>query len=187
MSKLLDEVRNVARLKHLSLSTEKSYVTYIRRYILFHRKRHPAEMGVDEIMAFLTHMAVTERVAASTQNTAFSALLFLYRDVLKLALPRIVGVERARRPSHLPVVFTRAEVKAVLEQLNGTPRLLIGLLYGSGLRLMEALRLRVKEIDFERRQLNVQDGKGEKARITMLPISLVAPLSRHLAREDPSR
>src|ERR1043165_9009411 len=160
--KLLDEVRRVARLKHLSLSTEKAYVYYIRQFILFHNKRHPREMGAAEIRDYLTHLAVHKQVAASTQNTAFSALLFLYRDVLKLAPPQLEGVERARRPTHLPTVFTRDEVNAILGRLEGTPALVAGLLYGAGLRLIEALRLRVKDVDFAMRQIVVRDGKGEK-------------------------
>ncbi|MCA1817816.1 MAG: integron integrase [Acidobacteria bacterium] len=180
--KLLDEVRNVARLRHLSRNTESAYVNFIRRFILFHGKRHPLEMGADEIRAFLSFLAVEQKVAASTQNAAFSALLFLYREVLKRELPRLEGVERARRPSRLPVVFTRAEVQAILPRLEGTPHLVVSLLYGSGLRLMEALRLRVKDVDFDARQLIVRSGKGEKDRVTMLPQSVCADLRRHLAR-----
>jgi integron integrase len=179
--KLLDEVRNVARLKHLSRSTEKAYVNYIRRFILFHHKRHPLEMGTDEIRAFLSFLAVQQRVAASTQNAAFSAVLFLYRDVLKKELPRLEGVERARRPTRLPVVFTRVEVQSILPHLSGTPHLVVSLLYGAGLRLMEALRLRVKDVDFGAQQITVRDGKGEKDRLTMLPQSLDDDLRRHLS------
>jgi integron integrase len=180
--KLLDEVCHVARLKHLSRSTEKAYVHYIRDFILFHRKRHPREMGTPEIRDYLSHLAVNKQVAASTQNAAFSALLFLYRDVLKIALPQLEGVERARRPKHLPVVFTREEVLAILSRLEGTPALVAGLLYGAGLRLKEALRLRVKDVDFATRQIVVRDGKGEKDRVTMLPQSLAAALRLHLLK-----
>lgn len=178
--RLLDEARNVARLKHLSYKTEQAYVHYIREYILFHNKRHPSEMSAEEIRAFLTHLAVQKNVAASTQNIALSALLFLYRDVLKSAMPDVSGVERARRPARLPVVFTRAEVQSVLSRLQATNYYVASLLYGSGLRLSEALRLRVKDIDFEQGQLMVRDGKGQKDRLTMLPQALVPSLQRHL-------
>lgn len=178
--KLLDEVRIVARLRHLSRKTEQTYVYYIRRYILFNQKRHPAEMGAAEIRAFLSHLAVSEHVAASTQNTAFCALLFLYRDVLKKELPEVSGIERARQPARLPVVLTRVEVETVLSHLNGTAYLVAALLYGSGLRLMEALRLRVKDVDFAAGQIVVRDGKGAKDRVTVLPQSLAKSLRRHL-------
>lgn len=181
-SKFLESVRDVARLKHLSRRTEETYVNCIRRFILFHQKKHPVEMGAAEIRAYLTHLAVNEHVAASTQNVAFSALLFLYRDVLGVPLDKIEGVERVRRPARLPVVFTRAEVKAVFTHLEGTSRLMAGLLYGSGLRLMECLRLRVKDLDFASSSLAVRDGKGEKDRLTMLPRSLKDELQHHLAR-----
>ncbi|MBA2732059.1 MAG: integron integrase [Acidobacteria bacterium] len=180
--KLLDEARNIARLKHLSYNTEQAYVHYIREYILFHNKRHPSEMGADEIREFLTHLAVRKNVAASTQNIAFSALLFLYKDVLKSAMPDVSGVERARRPARLPVVFTRAEVQSILSRLRETNFYVASLLYGSGLRLSEALRLRVKDIDFEQGQLLVRDGKGQKDRLTMLPQSLAPALKRHLEK-----
>ena len=180
--KLLDEVRNVARLKHLSRKTEKSYANFIRRFILFHHKRHPLEMGADEIRAFLSFLAVEQKVAASTQNAAFSALLFLYRDVLKRELPKLDRVERARRPKRLPVVFTRAEVQSIFPHLGGAPRLVASLLYGAGLRLAEALRLRVKDVDFGAGQIVVRDGKGEKDRVTMLPQAVCDDLRRHLAR-----
>lgn len=180
--KLLDEVGNVCRLKHLSRRTEQTYAYYIRQYILFHRKRHPLEMGVAEVRDYLTHLAVEKHVAASTQNTAFNALLFLYREVLKRELPRIEGVERAQRPARLPTVLAPAEAQAVLRQLKGTPYLVAGLMYGSGLRLIEALRLRVKDVDFAMRQIIVRDGKGAKDRVTLLPESLRAELQRHLAK-----
>lgn len=180
--KLLDEARNVARLKHLSYKTEKSYLHYIREYILFHDKRHPSVMGAAEIRAFLSHLAVNKNVAASTQNIAFSALLFLYREVLKSDMPDISGVERARRPARLPVVFTRGEVQSVLSHLRGPTLLVASLLYGSGLRPSEALRLRVKDVDFELSQLSVRDGKGEKDRVTMLPHALAPALHLHLEK-----
>ena len=180
--KLLDEVRTVARLKHYSLSTERAYVGWIRRFILFHNKRHPKEMAEAEIRQFLAHLAVDRRVSASTQTVALSALLFLYRDVLKTGLPYVDHIERAK-PSHtLPVVFTRQEVQAVLVRLSGTQHLIACLLYGSGLRLMEAIRLRVKDIDFERGELSVREGKGANDRLTMLPASIIQPLQAHLGK-----
>jgi len=169
------------RFKHMSLSTEKSYVYYIKDYILFHHKRHPQEMGVDEVRVYLTHLAVDKNITASTQNVALSALLFLYRDVLKIDLPAIDHIGYARHSRRVPVVFTRAEVKAILSKLTGTPQLVASLLYGAGLRLNECLRLRVKDIDFEYCQITVRDGKGDKDRVTMLPKSAVEPLHRQLA------
>jgi len=180
--KLLDQVRAVARARHLSNRTEDTYHNFIKRFILFHDKRHPMEMGADEISAFLTDLAVKGNVSASTQNQALFALLFLYRDVLKIALPRIEGVVRAKRPQHLPVVFTPAEAKAILARLSGVSFLVANLLYGSGLRLSEALRLRIKDIDFETSQISVRDAKGAKDRMTMLPDSLKETLKNHLTR-----
>jgi len=182
MVKLLDQVREVARLRHLSLSTERTYVDWIKRYILFHGKRHPSEMGEAEIRAFLSHLAVSQQVAASTQNQAFSALLFLYRNVMRREPPQLDGVERARKARRLPVVFSREEVRAVLAHLDGTQHLIVSLLYGSGLRLMDALRLRVKDVDFLSRQIIVREGKGNKDRVTMLPQSIVPALQEHLDR-----
>ena len=180
--KLLDEARSVARLRHLSLRTEHSYLNWIKRFILFHNKRHPLEMGEHEIRQFLSHLAVENNVAASTQNVALAALLFLYRDVLKKELPYISDIERAKRPERLPVVLNQSEVKAILSQLNGSNYLMASLLYGSGLRLIECIRLRVKDIDFESRQIIVREGKGKKDRVTMLPRPLIEPLRRHLSR-----
>ncbi|MDQ3753365.1 MAG: integron integrase [Acidobacteriota bacterium] len=180
--KLLDQVRDVARLKHLSYKTEKAYAYYIKRFILFHQKRHPAEMGADEVRQYLTYLAVEREVAASTQNVALNALLFLYRDVLELPLPLVEGTVRAKLPARLPVVFTRAEVKAIMEQMTGTHLLIASLLYGSGLRLMDALRLRVKDVDFASNMITVRAGKGEKDRVTMLPESLKPALAEHLRR-----
>lgn len=180
--KLFDVIGQVARLKHLSRKTELSYTAFIRRYINFHGRRPPREMGAEEIRAFLTHLAVEGKVAASTQNIAFCALLFLYRDVLQIQLPDISNVVRARQPKHLPVVFTQDEVKRILSRLSGTSHLVASLLYGSGLRLAEALRLRVKDIDFAMRQISVRDGKGEKDRVTMLPLALAGELERQLVR-----
>jgi integron integrase len=180
--KLLDEVRTVIRVKHFSLSTERSYVGWIRRFILFHHKKHPREMAETEIREFISHLAVNARISASTQTVALSALLFLYRDVLKRDLVYIENIERAKPAKHLPVVFTRNEVQSVLARLDGTVHLVASLLYGSGLRLMEALRLRVKDLDFERQEVTVRQGKGAKDRLTMLPTSTLEPLRAQLTR-----
>jgi integron integrase len=179
---LLDEVRSAIRLRHYSIRTEEAYVNVIRRFILYHNKRHPSEMGVDEIRQYLSHLATDEKVSASTQNVALSALLFLYRAVLVIDLPLIEGVERAKRPQRIPVVLTLEEVKRVLAQMTGTHHLMASLLYGAGLRLMECVRLRVKDLDFDYQQIIVRDGKGEKDRRTILPRPLIEPLQRHLAR-----
>jgi integron integrase len=178
--KILDQVSTVARLKHLSIRTEKAYRHHIKRFIIFHRLRHPEEMGEQEIRAYLSHLAIDRNVAASTQNVALAALLFLYRDVLKKDLKQIEDVERARLPSRLPVVFTRDEIKAVMKYLSGVDLLAASLMYGAGLRLMECLRLRVKDIDFSYNQIIIRSGKGEKDRVTMLPASLKEPLRLHL-------
>jgi len=178
--KLLDQVRTVIRVKHFSLSTEKAYVAWIRRFILFHGKRHPLYMGEDEIRQFISYLAVDAKISASTQTVALSALLFLYREVLKQELPYVANIERAKRAKRLPVVFTRNEVQQVLARLNGTPHLIASLLYGSGLRLMEAVRLRVKDLDFERHELTIRQGKGAQDRVTMLPASTIAPLDEQL-------
>ncbi len=179
--KLLEQLRDVMRLKHYSLRTERSYGDWIKRFIRFHGKRHPGEMGAAEVGQFLTHLAREAHVSASTQNQALSALLFLYKEVLKQEIGWIEGVERAKKPVRLPVVLTRDEVHRIFAHLRGTPRLMAGLLYGSGLRLMECVRLRVKDIDFGYARITVRDGKGGKDRVTMLPINLAAPLQRHLA------
>jgi integron integrase len=179
---LLDKVREAMRLKHMSLSTENSYVYYIRGFVRFHQNRHPRELGASEIRAYLAHLAVKGKVAASTQNVALSALLFLYRDVLHIDLPMIDNIERAHRPKRLPTVFTREEVRAILSRLNGEEQLIISLLYGTGMRLMECLRLRVKDVDFGYRQITVRDGKGEKDRVTILPQLLSEPLQKQLAK-----
>lgn len=180
--KLLDQVRNLMRLRHLSHKTERAYISYIREYILFHDKKHPKEMGVSEIREYLTHLAVEKNVAASTQNVAFNAILFLYKQVLEINLPLIDGVLRAKKPQRLPSVFTPIEAKSIIAELEGTTHLIVSLLYGSGMRLTEVLRLRVKDVDFEMMKITVRDGKGEKDRITMLPISLVESLKIHLER-----
>ena len=168
--RLLDRVREANRLRHGSRSTEKSYVGWIRRYILFHGKRHPAEMGAPEVTRFLSSLAVQGKVAASTQNQALSALLFLYRYVLHQDLPWLDDVVRAKRPKHLPIVLTRDEVRAIVAELHGTTRLMATLLYGSGLRVIECCRLRVQDIDFGMNQIVVRDEKGNKDRVTMLPV-----------------
>lgn len=175
--KLPDQVRDRLRVKHYSIRTETQYLQWIRRFILFHDKRHPKEMGATEIEAFLTHLAVEGSVAASTQNQALSALLFLYREVLGINLPWLDGIVRAKRPQRLPVVLTRQEVSGVLDRMQG---LMARLLYGTGMRLMECVRLRVKDVDFERAEIVVRDGKGAKDRVTMLPQSLIQPLQDHL-------
>jgi integron integrase len=174
-------VRDRIRLRHYSIRTEQAYVDWIRRFVVFHGKRHPDVLGAPEVTAFLTHLAVGRNVAAATQNQAKSALLFLYRDVLGRDLPWLDQVERACTPARLPVVLTREEVAAVLARLGGTHRLLGRLLYGSGLRIMEGVRLRVKDVDFARREILVRDGKGAKDRVTMLPRGLAGALRAHLA------
>jgi len=178
--RLLDRVRAAVRARHFSYRTEEAYVAWIRRYVLFHGKRHPAEMGAPEITRFLTALAVEGRVAASTQTQALSALLFLYRHVLELDLPWLEGVVRAKRPQRLPVVLTREEVRAVLQQLEGAPRLMAGLLYGAGLRVLECCQLRVQDVDFAANQIVVRAGKGDKDRVTMLPKVIKPDLAQHL-------
>ncbi|MCP4422905.1 MAG: integron integrase [Chloroflexi bacterium] len=178
--KLLDQVRDAIRIKHYSIRTEKAYVDWIKRFILYHDKRHPNEMGVREIEQFLAHLAVARNVAASTQNQALSALLFLYRDVLHQDLGRPVDVLWAKKPRRLPVVLTKDEAMRVIAAMNGTHQLMLKLLYGTGMRLMECVRLRVKDIDFAQSQIIIRDGKGRKDRVTVLPQTLIAPLQEHL-------
>lgn len=184
--KLLDQLRDAIRIKHYSYSTEKTYVHWAKRYILFHKAkqgfaRHPAEMGAPEIEAFLSHLAQEGSVSASTQNQAFNALLFLYRNVLHIELGATIHALRAKRGQHLPMVLSKHEVSQVLGGMQGLHQLMARLLYGCGLRLMECLRLRVKDIDFEQSQIVVREGKGEKDRLTMLPTSLVEPLKAQIA------
>ncbi|MFP5304807.1 MAG: integron integrase [Gammaproteobacteria bacterium] len=174
--RLLDRVRHAVRKKHYSLSTEESYVGWIRRFILFHGKQHPAAMGAAQVEAFLSHLAVDRNVAASTQNQALAAILFLYRDVLGSELPWLTDVTRAKRPRRLPTVLTRREVEQLLPQVSGTPGLICRLLYGTGMRVIECVRLRVKDVDLDRREIVVRDGKGAKDRVTVLPDALVEPL-----------
>lgn len=164
--KLLDRMKTQLRLKHYSKRTEEAYIMWARRFILFHQKRHPEEMGVPEIEQFLSHLAVVDRVAASTQNQALCALVFLYTHILKIELKNIDAI-RAQRPTKLPVVFSRQEITRIMAHLDGAQWIMAYLLYGSGVRLMECLRLRVKDIDFDYKQILVRDGKGAKDRITM--------------------
>jgi integron integrase len=178
--RLFDRTREAAHIRHFSRRTESAYLAWIRRLIFFHGKRHPAQMGAPEVTPFLTSLAVQGNVAASTQNQALSALLFLYRDVLGQDLSWLDDVVRAKRPARLPVVLTREEVRALLVQMNGVPRLMAILLYGAGLRLLECARLRVKDVDFGRNQLTVRGGKGDKDRVTMLPAIVKPELARHM-------
>ena len=181
--RLFDQVREVMRFKHYSIRTEEAYLGWIRRFILFHGKRHPEALGTEEVRAFLTALAVKGKVAAPTQNQALSALLFLYGQVLKKEIGWLADVERAQRPPKLPVVCAPEEVRAILRAVRGgTPRLMAHLLYGSGLRLMECVRLRVKDVDLAYNRIVVRDGKGNKDRITMLPVRLCQPLERHLRK-----
>ena len=178
--RLLDRVRDALRARHSSRRTEKSYVAWIRRYIVFHGKRHPAEMGAVEVTQFLSSLAQQDHVAASTQNQALSALLFLYRQVLQVEMPWLDNVVRAKRSERLPVVLTREEVRAVIRELQGPPRLMAILLYGAGLRLLECARLRVKDVDFATNQIIVRAGKGDRDRVTMLPAVVRTDLVRHV-------
>ena len=180
--RLLTRVRDKIRLKHYSIRTEQAYTDWIKRFIFFHKKRHPADMGAVEVTQFLTHLAVKGKVAAATQNQAKSALLFLYRDVLEIALPWLDEIEQAKAGKRLPVVLTVGETQRLLDEMEGTTGLIARLLYGTGMRVMEGVRLRVKDIDFERRELMVREGKGNKDRVTMLPQLLIQPLQQHLAR-----
>jgi integron integrase len=178
--RLLDRVRAAVRARHYSRHTEEAYVAWIRRFIVFHGRRHPSEMGAPEITRFLTSLAVERKVASSTQNQALSALLFLYREVLQQDLPWLDDLVRARRPERLPGVLTRDGVRAVLGRLEGTPRLMAYLMYGAGLRLLECCRLRVQDVDFGASQIVVRSGKGDKDPVTMLPAAVKATLARHL-------
>lgn len=178
--KLLDQVRVAIRTRHYSIRTEDAYVGWIRRFIFFHGRKHPSAMGAEEVNTFLSNLAVNGRVSASTQGQALSSLLFLYRHVLNESLPWLGEIVRARKPKRLPVVLDRSEVARVLAGLQGTPRLVSALLYGTGMRLMEALRLRVKDIDFLSRMIVVREGKGDKDRRTMLPRPLEEILRQHL-------
>lgn len=178
--KLLDQVRIHLRSLHYSRRTEESYVNWIKRFILFHNKTHPENLGKDDIRKFLNHLAVNRNVAASTQNQALQGILFLYKEIIHKDIGWIDDIERPTKPKHIPVVFTKAEAHTIIQNMAGLPKLITGLLYGSGLRLSEALRLRVKDIDFEYKQIIVRDGKGEQDRITLLPQSLIPRLKEQI-------
>jgi integron integrase len=179
--RLLDQVRRALRVRRYSQRTQDAYVSWVRRYVLYHGKRHPAELGTAQIAEFLTSLAEEDRVSASTQSQAASALIFLYKTVLGVDIAMVDGVVRAKVPRRLPVVLTRDEVRAVLERLTGAKRLVVMLLYGSGLRLLECMRLRVKDLDFGRGEIRLRQGKGAKDRITMLPVAVRPALAEHLA------
>ena len=181
-ARLLDQVREVLRVKHYSIHTEQAYVAWIKRFIFFHGKRHPRDMGAPEVQTFLSDLAVTGQVSASTQNQALNALVFLYREVLHQELGWMNELVRAKRPKRMPTVMSKEEVQRVLAAMTGTPQLMARLLYGTGMRLMESLRLRVKDIDFANNYIVVRDGKGEKDRLTTLPATLKAALEEHLKR-----
>ena len=176
----MNQVREAIRLKHYSLSTEKSYCYYVLNFIRFHDCKHPADMGAGEVKGYLTHLAVHKRVAASTQNVALAALLFLYETVLSQPLGQLAHVVRAKRSSYIPTVLSQCEVRSVLAYGSGSNALVLKLLYGTGMRLMEALRLRIKDIDFEYRSITIHDAKGKKGRVTMLPQTLIEPLQAQL-------
>lgn len=178
--RLVERVRAAMRLRHMSPRTEDAYLGWMRRYFEFHGRRHPAALGAGEVQAFLSDLATRGRVSAATQNQALAALLFLYGDVLGVKLPWLDEIERAKRPARLPTVLSRDEVRAVLDRMHGVPRLMASLLYGSGLRLMECCRLRVKDVDLARRQITVREGKGGRDRATLLPVSLRPALAGHL-------
>ncbi len=178
--KLLDQVKNAIRIRHYSLRTEESYVHWVRAFIHFNGLRHPRDLGAHEVTAFLTHLAVERDVAAATQHQALSALLFLYKQVLGIDLPWLNEVVRPKRPARLPTVLNEGEVQCLLALMHGVHGLMARLIYGAGLRLTECLRLRVKDVDFSRREVLVRDGKGAKDRVTMLPGSLLGPLREHL-------
>jgi integrase len=183
--RLLDQVRSRIRVKHYSIRTEEAYVDWIRRYIRFHRNRHPVDLSATDVEEFLTRLATDRGVAASTQNQAKSALIFLYRDLLAIELPWLDGIVRAKTPSRLPVVLTRAETAALLVALCGTHRLVGELLYGTGMRILEALRLRVKDVDFVRRKIVIRNLKGAKDRVTMLSIATVDGSANQYHRAPP--
>jgi integron integrase len=179
---LLEVVRHKIRTRHYSLRTEKAYVFWVRRFMRFHGKRHPRDLGAPEVESFLTHLAIDAKVSSSTQNQALAAILFLYREVLEVSLPWLGSVIRAKPSTHLPVVMTREEVQRILARLAETPRLVASLLYGSGARLLECLRLRVKDIELTRGEILIRDGKGAKDRVTVLPLTLAPALEAHLVR-----
>lgn len=180
--KLLERMRDIIRIKHYSIKTEQTYLGWARRFILFHNKRHSTDMGPIEITAFLRHLAIQLNVAAKTQNQALNAILFLYRDVLRIQVGEPGDFPRGQEHKRIPVVLTQEEVKRIISALSGSYRMMVELLYGSGIRLSECLRLRVKDIDFERNLVYVRDGKGMKDRVTMLPLCVKPALTRHLER-----
>ncbi|MBN2117048.1 MAG: integron integrase [Anaerolineales bacterium] len=182
--KLLDQLRDAIRTKHYSYRTEQTYADWCKRYILYHHKRHPAEMGMPEIQAFIIYLANDQNVAASTQNQALSAILFLYRNVLLRDIEFPTDIVRAKKPERLPTVLTKAEAMSIIGKMNGIPKLMVQLLFGSGLRLMECLRLRIKDIDFANRQIIVRDGKGENDRSVPLPRSILLALKLHIQKVD---
>jgi len=178
--RLLDQVRGVMRLQHKSIRTEDAYIYWIKRFIYFNKKRHPKDMGAEEIQEYLTFLAVKKRVSASTQNQALAAILFLYKQVLEIDLPWMNDIHRAKRSQHLPVVFTKDEIRALLAQFDGTKWLIYSMIYGCGFRVLECLRLRVKDIEFQRREILIRGGKGNKDRVTVLPDKLRDSLQLHL-------
>lgn len=182
MPKLLDQVRRQIRTRHYSICTEVAYIAWVKDFILFHGKRHPLQMGASDVSSYLSYLATNRHVSAATQNQALAALLFLFKYVLIQPLEWVEGVQRAKKSSHLPVVFTKDEAKRVISHLDGTKWPMASLLYGAGLRLMECVRLKVKDVDFISNQLTVRDGKGGKDRVTMLPRRLKEPLRTHLER-----
>jgi len=178
---LLEQVRDIIRIKHYSIRTEETYINWIKRFISFH-KRHPKHMGAREIEQFLSHLATELNVASSTQNQAFNAILFLYRNVLKIELNERIDALRAKKPRKIPTVLTKAETMEVINMMTGTHKLMLGLLYGGGLRLMECVRLRIKDVDFEKNEMIIRDAKGMQDRITVLPEKVKLPLKNHLKR-----
>lgn len=180
--RVLDQVRETIRIKHYSIRTEQIYVQWIRRYILFHNKRHPKNMGEKEINAFLKHLAVNRNVTASTQSQALSAIMFLYKEVIGEEIGFVENIYRAKKPRRLPVVFSRQEIREIMRHLSGEKWLIANIIYGAGLRLMECLRLRVKDVDFSYNQITVRDGKGQQDRITTLPEYIKHPLIKHLEK-----
>lgn len=178
--RLLDQVRQAIRARHYSPRTERAYVGWVRRFILFHGKRHPSEMGEIEVTQFLSFLATSEKVSASTQNQALNALLFLYREVLRKDLDWLKGIVRAKRPVRLPVVLSREEVRSVIDQLCGVERLMASIIYGAGLRITECLQLRIKDVDFATNEITVRGGKGRKDRVTILPRKVRGPLELHI-------
>ncbi len=180
-TKLLDEVRNVIRLRHYSPRTEESYVNWIRKYVLYHNKKHPRDMGEKEIRDYLNNLSLTQNLSYSTQNQALNAIIFLYKNVIKKELGNL-NFEKAKRVKHIPVVLSKNEVKLILDKLEGIVKLIVSLLYGSGLRLSECLRIRIKDVDVDYMQIIIRDGKGEKDRRTMIPGSLINQLKKQIEK-----